>query len=274
MALSWTMDKVGTMARTAEDCGHVLSAIAGHDPRDASSAKAEFAFDGKPPRRSLRLGLLPTDFAEAKAPDAEKRFGDALKVLRKLGHRTAEAELPDVPYGLAAETIITAEGASSFENLIRGPDLELLVDETQKAGLVAGLRVPAADYLRAMRIRTLAAEKAVLVFERFDALVAPTLLKGAPPADRPLSEGWTGMGGNGGPGNLLGWPSLTVPMGPDSEGLPLGIEFIGSPYDEQTILSLGIAFQRETDWHRQRPPAALTPPSPAQQAAPLRHPSP
>jgi len=268
MALSWTMDKIGAMARTAVDCALVLRAMAGHDPRDPSSAKAEFTFDGEPSHRSLRLGLLPTDFAGAKAHDAEKRFSEALDVLGKLGHRTAEAKLPDFPYSLAAETIITAEGASSFENLIGGPDLELLADETQKAGLVAGLRVPAADYLRAMRVRTLAAEKAVLVFERFDALVAPTLLKGAPPADRPLSEGWTGMGGNGGPGNLLGWPSLTVPMGPDSEGMPLGIEFIASPYDEATILSFGIAFQRQTDWHTQGPPLALTPPSPGSDPSP------
>jgi aspartyl-tRNA(Asn)/glutamyl-tRNA(Gln) amidotransferase subunit A len=256
MALSWTMDKIGPMARSAEDCGLILAAIAGHDPRDPSSAPARFQFQPRAlAKRKFRLGLLPTDFKRNKAPEAEKRFAAALEVFRSLGYVTAPAKLPDFPYGLAAGTIIDVEGAAAFENLIRSPKLEELADKSQQAGLLAALATPGVDYLRAMRIRTMAAPAAVRIFEQHDALVAPTLLKGATPIDKSLNEGFANMGGNGGPGNLLGWPSISIPMGPDGSGLPLGLELIGAPGEEATLLALAMAFQRETDWHRRKPPA-------------------
>jgi aspartyl-tRNA(Asn)/glutamyl-tRNA(Gln) amidotransferase subunit A len=254
MALCWTLDKIGPMCRTAEDCGHVLQVIAGPDPRDASSFPGAFKFQ---PRalagKKLRFGLLPTDYQKNKATDAEKRFQEALQVLTKLGHATEEARLPDYPYDQCAEVIVVVEGSSAFEELARSPRLELLADKAQHAGFLAGLAVPAADYLRAMRIRAMAAPEAVKVFEKFDALVAPTLLQGAPPIDKSLNETWVGMGGNGGPGNLLGWPSISIPMGLTKEGLPLGLEIIGAPYEENQLLTLAMAFQRETNWHNRKP---------------------
>jgi aspartyl-tRNA(Asn)/glutamyl-tRNA(Gln) amidotransferase subunit A len=254
MALCWTLDKIGPMCRSAEDCGHVLQAIAGHDPRDASSLPGAFKFQLRAhAKRKFRLGLLPTDYQKNKAPDAAKRFQEALQVLHKLGHTSDEAKLPDFPYDQCAEMIVVVEGSSAFEDLARSPRLELLADKAQHAGFLAGLAVPAADYLRAMRIRAIAAPEAVKVFEKFDALIAPTLLQGAPPADKSLNETWVGMGGNGGPGNLLGWPSISIPMGLTKEGLPLGLEIIGAPYEENKLLALAMAFQRETAWHRVRP---------------------
>lgn len=256
MALSWTMDKIGPMARSAEDCGLILAAIAGPDPRDPSCAPGRFVFQ---PRafagRKLRLGVLPTDFKANRAPEAEKSFQEALQVFRKLGHSVGEAKLPGFPYETAAGTIIEVEGASAFEELIRSPRLELLADRSQQAGLLAGLATPGADYLRAMRIRKMAGPVAVRIFEKFDALLAPTLLQVAPPVDKSLNESWVGMGGNGGPGNLLGWPSLSIPMRPGRENLPLGLEMIGAPFQEMTLIALGMAFQRETEWHRRMPPA-------------------
>jgi aspartyl-tRNA(Asn)/glutamyl-tRNA(Gln) amidotransferase subunit A len=255
MALCWTLDKIGPMARSAEDCGLILGAIAGHDPHDATSAPGRFKFQPRAmAKRKFRLGLLPTDYAKNKAPEAEKRFKDALEVLHKQGHTTIEMKLPEFPYDLAAGTIVDVEGAAAFENLIRSPRLELLADKAQQTGFLAALATPGVDYLRAMRIRTMAAPEAVKVFEKFDALIAPTLLQGAPGIDKSLNEGWVGMGGNGGPGNLLGWPSISVPMGLGKDNLPLGLEIIGSPYDEATVLAVAMAFQRETIWHKQRPP--------------------
>ncbi len=113
--------------------------------------------------------------------------------------------------------------------------------------------MPAADYLRALRIRTVALNALNTLWDDFDALIAPTLLVVATPIDRSLnaiSEPW---GGNGGPGNLAGWPSISIPMGFGKDHLPLGLEIIGSPYAEQTILSIAMTFQRDTDWHRQHP---------------------
>jgi aspartyl-tRNA(Asn)/glutamyl-tRNA(Gln) amidotransferase subunit A len=259
MALSWTMDKIGPMARSAEDCGLILAAIAGHDPGDPSSSPGRWEFR---PRalsgRRFRLGLLPIDYRKNKAPDAEQAFTAALAVFRKLGHTPQEAKLPEFPYNEAAGTIVEVEGSAAFENLVRSRRLELLRDPAQQAGLLAGLVRPGVDYLRAMRIRTLAGPAAVRVFEQVDALAAPTLLKGAIPIDRSLNEGWDGIGGNGGPGNLLGWPSISVPMGFTKDHLPLGLELIGPPLGEATLLSLAMAFQRETDWHRQLPAPAHT----------------
>jgi len=256
MALSWTMDKLGPMARTAEDCGLILAAIAGHDRRDRSSLPGRFAFrPNSAEGRQLRLGILPKQYEGVHpAPDTQVRFEAALEVLRGLGHRAEQAMLPDYPYDVAASTIIAAEGASAFESLILGPRLAELADETQRQGLRDGLALPAVDYLRAMRVRTLAGPAAVTVFERVDVLVAPTLLRGAPLVDADLRESFGGMGGNGGPGNLLGWPSISVPMGLGSDGLPLGLELIGPPEGEAALLALAAAYQQETSWHLARPP--------------------
>lgn len=258
MALSWTMDKIGPMARSAEDCAEILKILAGADPRDASSSQAPLQYDSRSRlRRGIRLGVLPTDFAGNNAAAAERAFREACSVFAsKLHAELAPASLPDFPYDAAADTIISVEGASAFENLIRSPKLALLKDRSQQAGLLAGLAIPGVEYLRAMRVRAQAAPQAVAVFEHFDALIAPTLLHGAPPVAKSLNESWTHMGGNGGPGNLLGWPSISLPMGFDEDGLPLGLEVIGPPYGEAVILKIAQAFQKETDWHRRIPPSA------------------
>jgi aspartyl-tRNA(Asn)/glutamyl-tRNA(Gln) amidotransferase subunit A len=252
MALCWTLDKIGPMARSAEDCGSILAAIAGHDPRDPSSLPDRFTFQPEAPAlRRFRLGVLPRHH---EVTATEGRFGAALEVLRALGHTTEEITLPAFPYDRAAGTIVTAEGSSAFEQLIRGPRLAELADARQQAGLLAGLATPATDYLRALRVRALAAPAAVAVFERCDVLVAPTLLHGASPIDRSIQEGEEDPG-NGGPGNLLGWPSISIPMGFDDDSLPLGLELIGPPDGEAMLLALAMAFQEATDWHRLTPPA-------------------
>lgn len=254
MALSWTLDKIGPMARTAEDCGLILAAIAGHDPRDPSSAPGRYrfrprAFSG----RRFRLGILSHDFERHGALETRARFDAAVEVFRELGHEVEGTALPEYPYDWAAGTIVRAEGAAAFENLIRGPHLAELADLGQQAGFLAGLAVPAVEYLRALRLRTVAGPPAVAVFERFDALIAPTLLHEAPLVTSSLRTEWDDEG-NGGPGNLLGWPGVSIPMGTGPNGLPLGLELIGPPDGEDTLLALGMAYQGATAWHRMRPP--------------------
>ncbi len=254
MTLSWTMDKVGPLARSAEDCAHVLQAIAGHDARDPTSAVHPLeiepqALNGHP----LRLGILPHDYQSCHAPEAQARFTAALDVFHALGHASDEATLPDFPYADSAQTIITVEACSTFEDLIRSPRWEEVTDPVLHVELLEGLAVPGVDYLRALRVRTLAAREAVRVFERFDVLVAPTLLQVAPPIDAAVQESERKAGGNGSFGNLLGWPSISIPMGFGRDNLPLGLEIIAAPNQEATVLALAMAFQRETDWHRLRP---------------------
>lgn len=256
MALSWTMDKVGPMARSAEDCAHILQAIAGHDPRDPSSVDMPFRYRFSTWRNHrFRIGLLPVDFAKNNAPDAERCFMAALEVFRKRRAEFVEVNLPDLPYNEAAEVIIVAEGSSAFENLIRSGKVNQLADQSQVTGLLSGLALSAVDYLRAMRVRAEASRAVAKVFEQCDVLMAPTLLQGAPPVDRSLNETWVNMGGNGGFANLTGLPSISVPMGFTASGLPLGLEIIGAPYEEAKILALAQVFQQETEWHRERPRA-------------------
>jgi len=255
MALSWTMDKVGPMARSAEDCAHILQAIAGYDPRDASSASQPFQYRfSRWKGHRFRIGLLPVDFTQNKAPDAERCFHAVLEVFRKRKMELVEVKLPDLPYDESAEMIIMAEGSSAFENLIRSGRVNALADQSQVAGLLSGLAIPAADYLRAMRVRSEALRAMHKVFATCEVLMAPTLLQGAPPVARSLNETWVNMGGNGGFANLTGLPSVSVPMGFTGDGLPLGLEIIGAPYEEAKILALAQVFQQETDWHRRRPP--------------------
>ena len=254
MALSWTMDKLGPMAHSAADCGLVLQAIAGYDPRDPSSGPGAFRFTAEVAAgRRFRLGVLSTDYQEFEAPEAEACFTQALQLLRDQGHTVEAATMPSFPYDQAAGTIVSAEGAASFENLIRSPQLAELRDKGQQAGLMAGLAIPAVDYLRAMQVRTLAAPSAVAIFDQFDALIAPTLLHGAPLISKNIRETWRDKG-NGGPGNLLGWPSIAVPMGFDRDEMPLSLEFIGPPDGEAAVLSLAQMYQSISDWHTLRPP--------------------
>ncbi|GIV21370.1 MAG: hypothetical protein KatS3mg023_3121 [Armatimonadota bacterium] len=256
MALSWTMDKIGPMARSAEDCAHILQAIAGHDPRDPSSVDMPFRYRFSTWRNHrFRIGLLPVDFAKNNAPDAERCFMAALEVFRKRRAEFVEVNLPDLPYNEAAEVIIVAEGSSAFENLIRSGKVNELADQSQVTGLLSGLALSAVDYLRAMRVRAEASRAVAEVFEQCDVLMAPTLLQSAPPVDRSLNETWVNMGGNGGFANLTGLPSVSVPMGFTASGLPLGLEMIGAPYEEAKMLALAQVFQQETDWHRRRPRA-------------------
>lgn len=252
MALSYTLDKIGPMARSAEDCGHILKAISGHDPQDPSSTERKFVFPSRRNGKPLRLGILPHDYANA--PEARKLFDGVLELFRKAKHVFKEVDYPkDIPYGAAAGVIINAEGASAFYNLIKSQKLELLADPFQQAGFIATLSVPATDYLHALRTRKIAIAALSKMWDEVDLLIAPTLLQIALPADRGLSETWQNMGGNGGPGNLAGLPSISVPMGFGKEGCPLGLEIIGKPYDEASVLALAMQFQRETDWHQRHP---------------------
>ncbi len=259
MALSWTLDKIGAMARSAEDCGHILQAIAGRDPLDLTSAPGRFQFSprnlasGKP----LRIGILRHDYS--RAPEVKKTFDAALEVFKKQKFTFKETKYPEgVPYDASAGTIVNAEGSAAFENLIRSDKLKSLADTNQQAGLIAGLTVSAADYIRALRIRALAITTLNKMWQEYDALIAPTLLLEAPPIAKGLSEVTEPWGGNGGAGNLAGLPAISIPMGFGKNHLPLGLEIIAAPFAEQTVLSLAMLFQRETDWHRRYPQNSLS----------------
>jgi aspartyl-tRNA(Asn)/glutamyl-tRNA(Gln) amidotransferase subunit A len=262
MALSWTLDKIGPMCRSAEDCALVLKEIAGGDTQDPGSARRNFTyapqFQRKP--QEITVGFAPVDFSEWPDVPARPGFQAALEVVRSLGYQMKEVELPEFPYGALVNTIIGGEAASIFEDLIRSGKVDQLADKRQIAGLKAYLDIPATEYLRAMRVRALVKAAFRDLFLNVDVLLAPTRLGVATKVSEPLDAG------GGGPvpakrgflglipaGNLAGLPAISLPCG-FAEGLPIGISLVARPFYENQLIAMGRAFQSVTDWHKRRPP--------------------
>jgi aspartyl-tRNA(Asn)/glutamyl-tRNA(Gln) amidotransferase subunit A len=266
MPLSWTLDKVGPMARSAEDCWLVLQAIAGPDPADPTTGP--FGRPAAPRRRKLRVAFAPADFGPLAASAARTSFAEALRVFGGLDLAMVEASIPrELPYDHLARTIFNGEAASIFGDLIESPRLEELVDARQKAGLRAALRVTARDYLDAQRARVRVQRGFAALFERADALLSVGRARGAPRVDEPigapargalkadrLPEGTPHNAGLVPAGNLAGLPALAFPCGFDADGLPLALQLVGPPFSEATLVELGRRFQEATDWHTRRPP--------------------
>ena len=262
MALSWTMDKIGPICRSADDCGLVLQGIAGGDHEDSSSAGKSFYYTPEYARKmqDIRIGFAEVDFEEWPDPSARSDLRKALDVIKGLGVQTTPAKLPDFPYGAMAGTIIAAEASSVFEPLITSGQVDQLADQKQIAGLKAGLEIPARDYLKAMRMRAALRDAFHELLADVDVLVTPTRLTAAPkisqPLDRPLTD-WPQPADRGltqliAAGNLAGVPALSLPCG-FAEGMPIGISLVGHAFSENTLLAIGREFQKVTDWHKRRP---------------------
>lgn len=252
MELSWTMDKIGPMARSAEDCGWVLAAIAGADGQDVTVTRPGFAFTPRKVRKDLRLGILPADFSDV--PELEAAFDEAVRVLRRSRMRVARAQVPDHPYVETAMTLLNGEIAAAHAELIKSERLGLLVDTGQKNGLREALKLPASDYVRAQQRRALITRDILRLFESFDALVSPSLMNESPTLETNIKTMSRKRGNYSVLGALCGVPALGVPMGFGRQGLPLSLAITGNLFDEATILQIGMIFQRETDWHVRRPP--------------------
>src|SRR3990172_2747569 len=253
MELSWSMDKIGPMARSVEDCGLVLQAIAGADSNDLTTTGRGFRFNRRLTRRNFRLGILPADFSDA--PEIEKAFDDAVRVVRKAGMRVSRADLPEHPFDETARTILNGEMAAAHAEFIKSERLNELVDAGQKGGLRKALELPASEYVRAQQRRLQFRNDVLSLFERFDALVSPSLMTEAVTLDTNLQTLFRRRGGYSVLGALCGVPALSMPMGFGRQGLPLGMTITGNLFDESTLLQIGMIFQRETDWHERRPPA-------------------
>lgn len=264
MPLSWTLDKIGPMCRSAEDCGHVLAAIAGKDENDPGSAGKSFYFAPKYARelKTIRIGYNSADFQSSAEPETRSAFEAALAILRGLGAQLIETKMADMPYGPVTSTVIASEGASVFEDLIESGRVDELADAKQAAGLKAGLEIPARDYLRAMRIRRSIQGELRRVLTDVEILLAPSRLGIAPkitePLDRSSPPGAAAVPATGGlralipAGNLAGLPALSLPCG-FAAGMPVGLQLVSRPFTENLILAVGMAFQKETSFHRQRP---------------------
>jgi len=262
MPLSWTLDKLGPFCHSAEDCGLVLEEIAGGDRHDPGSSGKSFYYAPQYTRKmsDLRIGFAPADFSEWPAEAARPAFSQALEAVRGFGAKMVETRLPDFPYGAMIGSIIAADAASVFEPLIASGKVEELADQKQIAGLKAGQEIPAHVYLKAMRVRRGARDAIFKLFADVDLLLAPSRLGVAPKIDEPLDHRperavpkEAGLTALIPAGNLAGMPALALPCG-FADNLPVGIQLVGLPFSENTLLAVGKEFQSRTDWHKRRPP--------------------
>lgn len=249
MALSWTMDKLGPLCRTVEDCALVFDAIHGPDGRDKSCIAAPFVWDASVAPSSLRIGyvkaafdLPETDPANPqRRPHPTKAFDDAaLAVLRRLGVRLIPVELPDLAYD-AMRIILTAEAAAAFDDLTRSNRDQELVQQGpfDWANTFRTARfIPAVDYINANRVRSTAIERWDTLFRDIDVIVTPT---SASDLAQLVAT------------NLTGHPAVILPHGFRDDGTPVSITFLGKLFGESSLLAVAHAYQSATEFHRRHP---------------------
>ena len=264
MALSWTLDKIGPMARTAEDCGLILQVIAGKDNEDPGSAGKGFYFAPQfaRPFADLTIGYHPSDWDTHPDEAARPALAQALEVFRALGCRMKEVEIPNFPYGPVISTILGGEAGSIFEDLVESGQVDKLADAKQIAGLKATQDILAKDYLKAMRIRALIRSAFSELFFDVDVLLSPARNgmagKVADALDRPSlttapASKSRGLQGLIPAANLAGLPALCLPCG-FAANMPVAVQLVSRPFNENTLLAFGKQYQSQTDWHTRRPP--------------------
>jgi len=253
MALAYSMDKIGPMARSAEDCALILHAIAGHDADDSGSlpdAQAKFTYAA--PTKPLRIGWLTNAWKDIDH-DVRQLTDLALNLLNHAGATIQNATLPEGPWEAAAGVTISVEGASAFESLIESGRVAELTDPLSRIGGYINMTVPGTDYERAQRLRSIITRKMDELFENVDVLAAASLPIVATSMDTNLETDLAFADPLGGIGNFCGLPAISVPSGFTEKKLPAGIQFVARPLDDSKVIAAAKLFQSHTDWHRRKP---------------------
>ena len=259
MALCWTLDKLGPLTRSARDAETVLRAIAGADPHDPTAADVPIAAA----RRRPRVAVLK-HATKGAMPDVSANFRASLKTLARFCDVAGEIALPKGPWGPAVGTIVDAEGAAAFRDLIESGRSRELRNADDKLGGYIAYATPAVDYIDAMRQRTLLNAALERAMHGYDAVVSPTLDTVTFPVGIPFDKAYPKFGGAPsliGPGNLAGLPALALPNGIGPNNLPTSVSLLGRAWSEATLTALGARYQRETAFHRKRPPLITQPPT-------------
>ena len=282
VAFASSLDQIGPMTKDVRDAALLLHVIAGNDVRDSTSADIalpDFTRALHEPAKGLRIGIPREYFVEGSDAEVERAVREAIKVLEGLGAVTADISLPHTEYGVAVYYILASSEASSnlarYDGIKYGyrvPEWSNLRDmymrtrdegfgaEVKRRIMLGTYALSAgyydAYYKKSQQVRTLLLQDFKAAFRQVDVIVAPTAptpaFKIGEKTDDPLqmylSDIFTV------PVNLAGIPGISLPCGFSSAGLPIGLQIIGKPFDEETILRVAYAFEQQTDYHRRKPP--------------------
>lgn len=259
MAIAYSMDKLGPMARAADDCGLILAVMAGHDPRDHDSlppSRADFLYSGAPrDAKGLRIGVLANAWDHLD-PKIDAVLHTALQVMEQAGAKISDVKIPDGPYEQAAELTILIEAVAAFQDLIASGRCSELIDPVGQINGYASMEFSAADYLQVQRVRAILQKKIDRLFDSYDVLATVGESDAAEPLDAPPEEDSAGPIEERAPdgiSSLCGLPALSVPCGFNDKKLPLGMQFIGRALNDRAVIEAAALFQSHTDWHRMRP---------------------
>jgi Asp-tRNA(Asn)/Glu-tRNA(Gln) amidotransferase A subunit family amidase len=239
MALSWSMDKIGPMCRSVEDCALVFAAIQGADGFDPTARTVAFNWDPYQPVEKLRVGYLASAFEEDERYDNREFDLETLRVLREdMGIELVPIELPDFPAG-SLGFVLSAEAAAAFDELTRSNRDDLLTRQQRGAwpnSFRASRFIPAVEYIQANRARTMYMRLFSEAIRDVDVFVTPSY-----------------RGGVLGATNLTGHPCVVVPNGFNDEGMPVSISFHGGLFRDAEALLVAHAYQQHTDFHLRHP---------------------
>ncbi|MBW1699446.1 MAG: amidase [Deltaproteobacteria bacterium] len=253
MALCWTLDKLGPLCLTADDCGLVLEAIAGPDPKDPTTTTRPYRYNPHERKRPFRLAVIK-DVADDVDEAVQSNFYQAITVLSEVA--TVETiELPDLPYEEITRIILFAEAYSAFEDFIESGKIAGLTAPEDRYIPYARATILAQDYIRALRLRAIMAREVHSIMQPFDALVGPSRPTPATPLDEEFrsTPGGSARDIMGAIGNGAGLPAISVPAGFSDKGLPTGIQIMGKAYEENTVIAIANAYQSITGWHQMHP---------------------
>lgn len=259
------MDTVGPLSRTVEDCAITFQAIAGHDPKDPYTWDVPVpdyrkALDGN--IQGLKIGVI-RERTESPLMDPEFRQAvtQAVGVLGELGASVEDVSLPLTEHaGFISMAIILVEWASVHRQTFE-PNFEQL-DHNNKYRFLTGSIMPAQAYYKAQNLRALLRRQILDALDRVDVLVLPAGPVTARPVEsvpgiqskEQMAAGLNGRISYTGPFNLAGVPALVLPCGFSSENLPMGLQIVGRPFAEETVMKVAHAYEQNTEWHTRRPP--------------------
>ena len=259
LPLSWSLDVVGPMARSARDLGILFEALAGEDPGDpATLGPRSSVFPVSVRRSTFNIAVLRGD-GMLYDDDVECALNDALDQLSSLGHRVEPVDVPGIAHGFGAWKIIMYAEAAAWHARFLDEDGDLYSDNVRMQ-LEAGRCLSATSYLKAQQYRSLFNGELAAVFDRFDAMLMPTIPVAAPRLDQTeVVVGGTRISSQDAMtsiawmANMSGLPAVSIPCGTSTSGLPVALTLMGPANSEGLVIAMAEDYQDATDWHRMNP---------------------